>query len=123
VRRKSRDDVFPFSDEVVGEIARKSVGIPRVFHRLCRKTIEIPPDLKRILYYAFHQNGFLISSKEETLEEVLPLVGVTTVYDLVPYLDSLAQADFMIRIERPEGIRYEIAPGTERAAEEGGQLK
>jgi hypothetical protein len=83
----------------------------------------MPPDIKRILYYALRQNGFLISSKEETLDEVLPLVGATTVYDLVPYLDSLAQADFMIRIERPEGIRYEIAPGTERAAEEGGQLK
>lgn len=151
VRNQPCEDTFPFNDEVITEMARKSVGIPRVFYRLCKKTldiaarlgyevigrdefdvcyrefqddlsVQIPPDVKRILYYALRRNGFLISSKEETLEEVLPLVGATTVYDLVPYLDRLVRADYMVRVERPEGIRYNIAPGTERAAEEGAHL-
>jgi hypothetical protein len=54
---------------------------------------------------------------------VLPLVGAATVYDLLPYLDQLTRADFMIRTEGPEGIKYKIAPGTEQAAEEGKKVK
>lgn len=152
MRDQPREDAFPFSDEVITEMARKSVGIPRVFYRLCKNTldlaagrgfkfigrnefdacyrefqddlsVQIPPDVKRILYYALRRNGFLVSSKEETLEEVLPLVGAATVYDLVPYLDRLVQADYMVRVERLEGIRYDLAPGTEQAAEEGEQIK
>lgn len=148
VRIKQQLDTFPFNEEVISSIAKKSIGIPRVFYRLCKKTldkaaehgyrdidnsafqicyqafqddlsIQIPPDVKRILYYTLRRNGFLISSKEETLEEALSIVGASTVYDLVPYLDKLVRADYMVRVERPEGISYEIAPGTERAAEEG----
>lgn len=148
VRNRLREDALPFSNEVVTEMAKKSFGVPRVFCRLCKKTLDIaarhgyesigrnefdicyreyqddmsiqmPPDIKRVLYYALQRKGFLVSSKEVTLEEVLPLVGATTVYDLVPYLDRLVQADYMVRVQRPEGIRYDIAPGTERAAEEG----
>jgi Cdc6-like AAA superfamily ATPase len=153
VRNKSRDDAFPFSDEVVTEMAKRSLGIPRVFYRICKKTLDIavrhgykdigrkefdvcykefqhdqsvhmPPEIKHILYHALDKKGFLVSSKEETLEEVLPLVGAATVYDLIPYLDRLTQDDLMIRTEGPEGkIKYEIAPGTEQAAEEGKKVK
>lgn len=152
VRNKSRDDAFPFSDEVVTEIAKRSLGIPRVFYRICKKTLDIAvrhsykdigrkefdvcykefqhdrsvqmsPEIKHILYHALDKKGFLVSSKEETLEEVLPLVGAATVYDLIPYLDRLTQEDLMIRTEGPEGIKYKIAPGTEQAAEEGKKVK
>lgn len=152
VRNEPRDDAFPFNDEVISEMAKRSVGIPRVFHRLCKNTLDIaarhgyevigsdefgkcykefqhdqsiqmPPEVKRILYYALDKKGFLVSSKEETLEDVLPLVGAATIYDLLPYLDRLTHDDFMIRTEGPEGISYKIAPGTERAAEEGKHIK
>jgi hypothetical protein len=152
VRCDGRDDVFPFEDDVIKEIAKKSAGIPRVFYRLCKRTLDsaaarsyksinmsafnicygdfqddisisVPPEVKRILYYALQRNGFVISSKDETLDEVLPLVGASTVYDLVPHLDALVKADYMVRVERPDGISYEIAPGTEKAAEEGQKVK
>jgi len=151
VRFKSRDDAFPFHDQVIKEIAKKSVGIPRVFYRLCKKTLDIaamhgykvidisafnvcyqafqndlgviiPPDVKRILYYALQRNGLEVSSKDETLEEVLPLFGAASVYDLLPHLDRLVRQDYMMRVERPEGIKYEISPGTEHAAEDGKNL-
>jgi Cdc6-like AAA superfamily ATPase len=151
VRKEPLDSTFPFDNDVIESMAAKSFGIPRIFYRLCKKSldfallhghetigltqmaacyqhlqddlsVQMPPDVKRILYYALKRNGFLVSSKYESLEEVLPLVGATTVYDLVPYLDGLVRAEFMLRIETTEGFQYRIAPGTERAAEEGGKI-
>jgi Holliday junction resolvasome RuvABC ATP-dependent DNA helicase subunit len=150
-RRKFRDSVFPFDDEAIDEIIGKSMGIPRVLNCICRKTLDIaskrgytsinldcfgecflilqndlsatiPADVKRILYHALKRDGFLVSSKEETLEEVLRLTGASTVYELLPYLDNLVRADYLVRAERGDRIRYTITPGMEKAAAEGEKL-
>jgi len=151
VRREFRDDAFPFTEDAVDEIVEKSMGIPRVLNSLCRKTLDIaaqqgytkinstcfencfhklqdnlsiriPPEIKCILFYALERDGFLVSSKEETLEEVLALTGASTVHELLPYFDRLVQANYLVRAERADGISYKVAPGREKAAMEGRKL-
>lgn len=88
-------------------------------------SLQTPPEIKRVLYHALQRGrdqGFLIS-KEADLDDVFSTLGVHTIYELLPYLDRLVENALMVRLEKEGEIRYVIAPGAERAAEEGGRVR
>jgi len=68
------------------------------------------------------EQRFLIS-KDADLDDVFSTLGVHTIYELLPYLDRLVESALMVRVEKANEIRYIIAPGAERAAEEGSWVR
>ncbi len=83
--------------------------------------IVLPQKMKEILYYAKQRDGFLITSKEENFDDIFPLINknASTVYDILPDLERLVRSDYLRKVEKDGEIRYLIAPGMEKAAEEG----
>jgi Cdc6-like AAA superfamily ATPase len=146
-RPKSRDDPFPFTQDVLDEIARRSLGFPRTLNRLCLKvlqvaqrrqyktvgaeefeecykelqsdiSIQVPPEVKRILYFALQRGGIPIT-KDAPLDDLMTAVGVSTLTELVPYLNTLVRADLLTRDDRTGLPIYKLSPGAEQAAQEG----
>jgi Cdc6-like AAA superfamily ATPase len=147
-RGDARQDAFPFSADALDLLVTKAAGYPRRLNRIADKvmrlaaarglnaigtedftrcfeqfqedvSLEVPPDAKRILYFALRRNGILIS-KGADMEELFSTLGVSSFQDLLPELDQLVKNAFLVREDRPEGIRYVVAPEAEKAAEQGG---
>ncbi len=147
------NEALPFTKEAIDAIASKSFGIPRQFVILCARSLklavanndeeinidvfqrlfeqlqdemaetDLPPDIRRILYLGLQQGGFPIS-KDAELDQVFEVLGVTTLKQFVDFADNLVQQDLLQRFSDHRGeILYRLAPGIEKLALTGADLK
>jgi len=148
IRQRPRDDVSPFADETIERIASLSLGIPRIFNRTCRYTLEaarrkqwqsipldlfegeclseiaaqikLPPASRRILYFIFERGGISLAQDEDVdgLLGTMPK-EVDTLNDAIPYLNDLIRVEWLVPIEERDQTRIVVAPLVERALRTG----
>lgn len=140
-RQAERTDVFPFSDEVIAEIAAKSLGIPRQFNLNCADVLEaavrlghetldaeafarcfadvqatISADVEaqmRYLLYVAHEHGGFSQDNRKALSEL----GWGDFLEVLPLLDYLVQRDLMVRQDHAGGMQFIVSPRATKAAE------
>ncbi len=148
----SEAETLPFTREVLEAIAEKSDGIPRFFLLLCGATLrfafihgdkeitpaifeerfaeyqeeiatwEVTRETRQALFLGLRNEGLTVA-KDESLDEVLDVLGVSTLREFVELAEDLVQQDLLKRSvdERSETI-YKVAPGAEKLAESGAKF-
>ncbi len=131
VRMSHRDDCYPFTEEVMSLITDYAQGFPRQLNTICEKvlrqaaskgydeidldafndvwqviqqnyTLELPPQLRHLLYVA-HQTGGI---SEDIKDEDLAKLDALTYISLLPKLKSMEELGVLIRREDEGGIRF-----------------
>jgi len=140
-RQVERPDTLPFSDEVIAEIAVRSLGIPRQFNLNCADVLEaavrlgyetlsaeafahcfadvqatISADVEaqmRYLLYVAHKHGGFSQDNRKALNEL----GWGDFLEVLPLLDYLVQRDLMVRQDYAGGMQFTVSPRATKAAE------
>ena len=132
---KFEKGIFPFTNNGIEFIAKRSHGIPRVFNRICRDVLDIAWRLKlkqinsAAVKYCFRVRGKeileslprkqrklidLINERGGTLErvdgELVTKYKAKNKQAVYRQLGFLVQNDKIIKIETEEGTTYEVIP-------------
>ncbi|MEE3715579.1 ATP-binding protein [Tumidithrix elongata RA019] len=131
VRTSSRDDCYPFTEEVMSLITTYAQGFPRQLNTICEKVLRqaaskgydeidieaftdvwqlvqqdytrsISPQLRHLLYIAYQAGGISEDIKDEDLAKLDALTYVS----LLPKLKSMEELGVLIRREDEGGIRF-----------------
>ncbi|USR90750.1 KAP family NTPase [Phormidium yuhuli AB48] len=130
-RHETREDAYPFTDEVLKQIVVYAQGTPRQLTSICEKVLregatrgceqldqanfmpiwselrrqvsyELSPQLRQLLYVAQEAGGI----HEDIDDRYLDQLGVYTFVQLLPMLKTLEMSDAVIRTEDQTGYRY-----------------
>ncbi len=136
-RQRPSEETSPFTAEVIARIAEYAYYIPRQFNLICERvmrrgamdgvaridgttfpylwhkvreefSLELTPEIRRLLYVARRQGGLRADMDDATLEEL----GVETFVELLPLLKSW-EGDLLIKDEEGRWIPSNLLPDDE----------
>jgi len=136
-RKRPSGEVVPFTSEVISEVAGYAYHVPRQLNLICEKvmrrgamngvekideqtfptlwqmvqaefSLELTPDVRRLLYIARRSGGLSADIDDATLEQL----GVETFVELLPTLKSL-EGDLLIRQEDGRLLPSALVPNEE----------
>lgn len=138
-RHEEKQDPYPFTEEALSIIKKKSNGSPGLLNLICYRVLDAAAmrgfeeidkaslvqcleEIKEDMYYEISlEMRYLLEVVRETGEFSedtslgnLRRLGVTTFTDAIPKLEKLVQADLLIKLEDKGGIRYIISPLLEK---------
>lgn len=130
-RKVPQDNAYPFTEEVIDQIAKYAQGTPRQLNVICEKllrqaamegrerideavfsdlwrtiqqqvTYALTPHLRRLLYIAYEAGGI----SEDIADQYLEQLGVLTFVQLLPMLKPLEEQELLVRKEDKTGYRF-----------------